>query len=151
MDQKDVSSVLEEMRRPRRDPRFGGDNLGPFRDIFYHWAVAMRSKFDLLVLPHHTQVVCLLAFRRFLETCKQSGSAAPQALIAQVGTGEGKSMIIAALALYVVLVLKKKVHIVVDDETLLERDFWTFKSLFDVFETAPGRQLSAMLCVAEDR
>ena len=29
----------------------------------------------------------------------------PQALIAQVGTGEGKSMIVAALALYVVVAL----------------------------------------------
>ena len=50
----------------RQAPK-GGDGLGLFREIFYQWALAMRSKFDLLVLPHHTQVVCLLAFRRFLE------------------------------------------------------------------------------------
>uniref|UniRef100_A0A7S2MPH4 VWFA domain-containing protein n=1 Tax=Zooxanthella nutricula TaxID=1333877 RepID=A0A7S2MPH4_9DINO len=117
----------------------------------------MKDKFDLLVLPHHTQVICLLVFRCFLET-KRSGSE-PHALIAQVGTGEGKSMIIAALALYVVVVLRKKAHVVVDDETLLDRDFWTFKPLFDAF-TVPAaansasnttRPIASKLCVSEDR
>jgi len=109
----------------------------------------------LLVLPHHTQVVCLLAFRYFLEA-KMTGSH-PHALIAQVGTGEGKSMIIAALVVYVVVALGKKVHVVVDDETLLERDFWTFKPLFDAFQLPTGgspdarRPLSAVLCVSEER
>lgn len=32
-------------------------------------------------------------------------------LACQVGTGEGKSMIVAALAIYVVVALKKKVHV----------------------------------------
>jgi hypothetical protein len=115
----------------------------------------MQHKFDLLVLPHHTQVVCLLTFRSFLEA--RLTGADPHALIAQVGTGEGKSMIIAALAIYVTVVLRKKVHVVVDDETLLERDFMTFKPLFDAFElppdapAGPKRNITSVLCVGEDR
>jgi len=157
MDGSNVSRVLEEIRKPG-----GGsgrqDGLGPFREIFYQWAVAMRSKFDLLVLPHHTQVVCLLAFQRFLEA--ERTPMTPHALIAQVGTGEGKSMIVAALAIYVVVALGKKAHVVVDDETLLERDFWTFKRLFDTFNVAVAgananscarRPLSAILCTSEER
>merc|ERR1719408_785771 len=94
MDEQNVSYVLSELRK---SPSFWRrDSLGPFREIFYQWAVAMHKTFNLLVLPHHTQVICLLAFQRFLET--QGG---PQTLIAQVGTGEGKSMIIATLAIYI--------------------------------------------------
>jgi len=153
MDGVQVAAVLEQIRRV---PAGTQDSLGLFREIFYHWATVMRSKFDLLVLPHHTQVVCLLAFRYFLEA--QLTGSDPHALIAQVGTGEGKSMIIAALAIYVVVALRKKVHVVVDDETLLERDFWTFKPLFDIFQVptaAPSpagrRPLTAVLCVSEER
>jgi len=146
----EISAVLEQIRRLPAGAR--QDSLGLFREIFFHWAVVMRSKFDLLVLPHHTQVVCLLAFRYFLEASLTGAD--PHALIAQVGTGEGKSMIIAALVIYVVVALGKKAHVVVDDETLLERDFWTFKPLFDVFSVpASGtkRPLSAVLCVSEER
>merc|ERR1711937_750276 len=63
-------------------------------------------------------------------------------------------MIVAALALYVAVALKKQVHVVVDDETLLERDFWTFKVLFDMFQVPDGEQkrpLSAVLCASEER
>jgi len=150
VDEKDVTAVLEELRSSR--PGAHGDILQAFREIFYHWALAMRSRFNLLVLPHHTQVVCLLAFQRFLQ-CKEE--TALRALIAQIGTGEGKSMIVAALSIYVVTVTRKKVHVVVDDETLLERDFVMFKRLFDTF-TVPmagegERPLSAVLCVSEER
>merc|ERR1712232_954054 len=57
-------------------------------------------------------------------------------------------------AIYVVVALKKKAHVVVDDETLLERDFWTFKRIFDDFElpgTGTKRKLTACVCVSEER
>lgn len=156
MDDKEVGTVLEELRKTPKGPK--PDSLGIFREIFFQWAQSMRSKFDLLVLPHHTQVVTLMAFRRFLEAEKSFNT--PHALIAQVGTGEGKSMIVAGLAIYVAVFLRKKVHVVVDDETLLERDFWTFKRLFDTFQVPIGsgkkgdqetRPLSAILCVSAEK
>lgn len=157
-DGKIIDTVLRQLRKTTHSgylPSFiaGEDSLGPFREIFYQWAVAMRNKFNLLVLPHHTQVVCMLIFRRFLESGVNGRT--PHTLIAQVGTGEGKSMIVAALAIYVVIVLQKKAHVVVDDDTLLERDFLTFKCVFDAFrvEMPNGRQrpLSAVLCVSQEQ
>jgi len=152
-DLMDVGNVQNVLRDLRKSPSFfKKDGLGQFREIFYQWACAMHGTFNLLVLPHHTQVVCLLAFQRFMES-----TPAPHTLVAQVGTGEGKSMIIAALAIYVVTNLKKKVHVVVDDETLLDRDFGTFKRVFDAFEVPDEtgnrrtRPLSAVLCVSEER
>ena len=40
----------------------------------------------------------------------------------------------------------------VDDETLLERDFWNFKRLFDTFKPPgkAGKPLKAVLCVSEE-
>lgn len=150
MDSTDVTAVLQAMRAPQGSSPSG---LDMFREIFYQWAVAMRKQFNLLVLPHHTQVVCLLAFQRFLEAPAASRDHI-HALIAQVGTGEGKSMIVAALAIYVVVALRKKVHVVVDDETLLERDFASFRRLFDSFQVEDAgkrRPLKSMLCVSEER
>lgn len=60
-------------------------------------------------------------------------------------------MIIAALALYVVIVLRKKAHIVIDDETLLERDFCTFRPLFDSLRAPDDRPISSRLCVTEEK
>eukprot|EP00931_Biecheleriopsis_adriatica_P045170 TRINITY_DN25892_c0_g1_i2.p1 TRINITY_DN25892_c0_g1~~TRINITY_DN25892_c0_g1_i2.p1 ORF type:complete len:1704 (-),score=338.00 TRINITY_DN25892_c0_g1_i2:137-5248(-) len=151
MDMNSVATVLKELRMPPTSS--GPDCVGIFREIFYQWALAMRNKFNLLVLPHHTQVVCLLAFRRFLES--EVNSKTPHTLIAQVGTGEGKSMIVAALAIYVVVAMRKKVHVVVDDDTLLERDFTTFKRVFEAFELVmPGgykRKLTSVLCLSEEK
>jgi len=150
-DKGTVAKVLEELRIPNKGCN-RCDALLTFREIFYQWAHVMRNKFNLLALPHHTQVVCLLAFQRFCET---DDPKAPRTLIAQVGTGEGKSMIVAALAIYAATVLKKKAHVVCDDETLLERDFVTFKQLFDMIQV-PGpdgrkQPLVSVLCVPEDR
>jgi len=156
MDRKDVADVLAELKKP--PPGRPRDQLGAFRDIFYFWALAMQQKFDLLVLPHHTQVVCLLMIHFFMQQAQtqQGVAGATHALIAQVGTGEGKSMIVASLAIYVAVVLRKQVHVVVDDETLLERDFFTFKELFNNFQVPTGngnekRTLSAAICMSEEK
>eukprot|EP00434_Breviolum_minutum_P016742 symbB.v1.2.014765.t1/scaffold1084.1/size139254/4 len=53
MDSTDVSSVLSAMR-PASGTHSG---LDIFREIFYQWALCMRKQFNLLVLPHHTQVL----------------------------------------------------------------------------------------------
>ncbi|CAK9035890.1 Hypothetical protein SCF082_LOCUS21496 [Durusdinium trenchii] len=53
MDTSDVSAVLQAMR-PAQNSSFSG--LDIFREIFYQWALCMRKQFNLLVLPHHTQV-----------------------------------------------------------------------------------------------
>jgi preprotein translocase subunit SecA len=56
-----------------------------------------------------------------------------KALIAQVGTGEGKSLIIAMMAIYFVKVLGKRVHILENNQGLLDKDVETMKPLFAEF------------------
>ena len=56
----------------------------------------------------------------------------------QVMTGEGKSIIIAMLAVFVVKFLKKKVHVLENNEGLLERDFATYAPFLSGFSIATG-------------
>ena len=64
------------------------------------------------------------------------------ALIAEVGTGEGKSAVIACVAIFCAAFLGKKVHILVDDEVLVARDFETYAPLFNKFETQSGTKVN---------
>lgn len=51
-------------------------------------------------------------------------------LITQVGTGEGKSVTIAFIVVYCVLVLGKKVHVLENNEGLLEKDYAQFEDFY---------------------
>ena len=53
-------------------------------------------------------------------------------LITQVGTGEGKSITIAFIAVYCVLVLGKRVHVLENNEGLLAKDYSQFEDFFKV-------------------
>jgi hypothetical protein len=52
----------------------------------------------------------------------------------QVGTGEGKSLIIAMVAIYFVKVLGKKVHILENNSALLDKNFEVMKPLYEEFD-----------------
>lgn len=56
-----------------------------------------------------------------------------RALIGQVGTGEGKSLIIAMVAIYFVKVLNRRVHILESNSGLLEKDIATMAPLYAEF------------------
>ena len=74
-----------------------------------------------------------------------------------MGTGEGKSLIIAMLAAYYVMKGSSRVNVLVDNLSLLERDFSTFDSLFKEFGISacsaanqqtvePSVQVSVIVC-----
>ena len=52
-------------------------------------------------------------------------------LASQVGTGEGKSLIIAMSAIYLVKMLGMKVHVLENNSSLLEKDFAQFKTFYE--------------------
>jgi len=145
LSESDVQDILAEMNIPGRNKN---DMVDGLRQIFFWWAQLMKETFDLLVLPHHTQVVCMLMCLEFIV-----GDEIPDcgALIAEMGTGEGKSAVIAGLALYCCTKLGKKVHVVVDDENLVERDFLTYRDLFAQFKTKNGETIKAQLCVSASK
>ncbi len=88
----------------------------------------------LPLTPHHTQVVAMLLFSQFFEQRDRwAAEYGQKAIILQMKTGEGKSIVIAMLAIYTVVHLKKKVHVLENNEGLLMRDFKTYEPFYRQF------------------
>jgi hypothetical protein len=102
----------------------------------------------LCICRHHTQVITLLLCHEFFVRRSNGGRAggkslAPlNALIAEVSTGEGKSLILAMLAVYFVKAHNKRVHILENNDGLLQRDFDKLAPFYQLFKKADGRPLS---------
>eukprot|EP00927_Polykrikos_kofoidii_P012487 TRINITY_DN15383_c0_g1_i1.p1 TRINITY_DN15383_c0_g1~~TRINITY_DN15383_c0_g1_i1.p1 ORF type:complete len:1496 (+),score=249.05 TRINITY_DN15383_c0_g1_i1:150-4637(+) len=94
-------------------------------------AESMKEKYNVPMLPHHTQMITLLVFA--IQACQGSdgraGGGGPKTMLAKVGTGEGKSWIIGMLAAFIAK-RGARAHVIIDNDTLLERDFATMSALF---------------------
>jgi hypothetical protein len=89
---------------------------------------------QLPLTPHHTQICAMLIFSQFFEQKERwAREYGMRAAILQMKTGEGKSIVIAMMAVYTVKQLKKKVHVLENNEGLLERDFANYKSFYESF------------------
>ena len=108
--------------------------------------------------PHHTQAFTVLMMSRFFgdylkdaePKAKDTGGGwnfftRPKldlrAFIAQMATGEGKSIVIAMLAVFMVQLHGLKVHVLENNEGLLDRDYATNKPFFDAFGIKCGIDL----------
>ena len=88
----------------------------------------------LPLTPHHTQVVAMLIFSQFFEQRERCLEEFGQrSVILQMKTGEGKSIVIAMMAIYTVKQLGKRVHVLENNEGLLERDFASYAPFYASF------------------
>jgi hypothetical protein len=90
---------------------------------------------NLAMTCHHTQVVTVLMSALFHF---QRTNFSRKTAIFEVGTGEGKSLIIAMLAIYFWRVHGKKVHVLVNNSKLGKRDADEYKDYYKV----SGRDVS---------
>eukprot|EP00928_Gymnodinium_smaydae_P023731 TRINITY_DN19468_c0_g1_i1.p1 TRINITY_DN19468_c0_g1~~TRINITY_DN19468_c0_g1_i1.p1 ORF type:complete len:1399 (-),score=264.60 TRINITY_DN19468_c0_g1_i1:93-3698(-) len=143
--------------RPRGG--FSVDDWNSVVEIAGLTAEGMRERYSVPMLPHHTQMIALLIFAAKIASglerskeakrAKKSARGAPAAssasplqprtLIAKVGTGEGKSWIIGMLAAFVAR-RGLTAHVVIDNATLLERDYATMSPLFDRLGISHGKR-----------
>merc|ERR1719421_2431540 len=114
--------------------------------------------------PHHTQAFAVLMMSAFFETHLRApqaagaaggavgaakGAAAParglplslKAFIAQMSTGEGKSIVIAMTAVMMVEQHGLRVHVLENNAGLMERDYRQNKPLYDKFGLKSGMDL----------
>jgi len=63
--QTDLDKILDQLQESSMTD--GLRTIDGLKPIFYWWAKVMMEKFSLLVLPHHTQVVCLLMCLEFIK------------------------------------------------------------------------------------
>ena len=65
-----------------------------------------------------------------------------KAFIAQMSTGEGKSIVIAMLAIFMVKLHGMRVHVLENNEGLLERDYAVNKPFYDKFGIHSAKDLT---------
>ena len=112
----------------------------------YMEMMIQKNKFPLT--PHHTQVLAMLLFSEFYDNQKaferktSAGGYNICAVIMQMKTGEGKSIVIAMLAVFVVLHYKKRVHVLENNQGLLERDFAEYEAFYRSFTHSTGAELT---------
>ena len=85
-------------------------------DITTKWMQHMVEQRFPPLTPHHTQAFTVMMMAKFFEThllapdeaTKKKGKLRAKAFIAQLATGEGKSIVIAMLAIFMVVRYKMK-------------------------------------------
>jgi hypothetical protein len=102
------------------------------------WMQLSKTKVMVPLPPRNAQLITLLVCASWAKRLLiHNDTSAGKGVIAQVGTGEGKSLIIAMMAIYFVKVLKKRVHILENNLGLLEKDFKEMQPIFKEFGIFP--------------
>lgn len=118
---------------------FGPEDWKIALDIATAAAETMKQRFSVIMLPHHTQLISMLMFGfRCCASRQQTDQPLPKTMLARVGTGEGKSLIIGMLAAFVA---KKgmRAHVVNNNRVLTQRDYHGNANIFNML----GIQASA--------
>lgn len=98
------------------------------------WMKITQSNVRVPLPPRNTQLITLMVCASWAKhLLLHNNTTMGKTVIAQVGTGEGKSLIIAMMAIYFVKVLKKRVHILVNNLGLLQKDYEGMKPLYREF------------------
>jgi len=98
----------------------------------------------LPLTPHHTQVAAMLMFSQFFEQRERwMEEYGQRSIILQMKTGEGKSIVIAMMAIYTVKQLGRRVHVLENNEGLLERDFNTYEPFYKQFGLSCSKSIDA--------
>jgi hypothetical protein len=141
-----------------RKSRAGKLDMLLLTDITTKWMQYMVDRHFPPLTPHHTQALTVLMMSRFFdqlitpsEAAEPSVAAggrkgsvvgkrklAARTFVAQMSTGEGKSIVIAMLAVFVCELFDMKVHVLENNAGLLERDFRTNKPFYDKFHLKSG-------------
>lgn len=144
---EDYDDAIDTLLRQLREDALN-DAMSPEMQVLHllvaQWLEHGHSQSNTPLSIHHTQSICYLILTKLMRDAQIPGRNG-QCAIAKVGTGEGKSLIIAMLAVYAVLVHKKKVHIVSSNAVLRDRDLENYKKFFNAFvkDVATGEHISS--------
>ena len=121
-------------------------------EVTTEWMKFMIEKAFPPLTPHHTQAFIVMMMSRFFadhldpetaaERKKSKKGAQLKAFVAQMSTGEGKSIVIAMCAIFMVKLYGLKVHVLENNEGLLERDYATNAPFYAKFGIKSGKDLS---------
>jgi hypothetical protein len=110
-------------------------SLKILKEMTAAWMKNRREVVGIPMAPRNIQMITLLCCAHWASNLFQGGNSEGTTLLAQVGTGEGKSLIIAMMGVYLNIVCNKRVHVLENNLGLLEKDTSQFrKLLFDEFK-----------------
>ena len=111
-------------------------------EVTTKWMQLMVERSYPPLTPHHTEAFTVLMMCKFFagylrdadSTVAPKGKKrALKAFIAQLATGEGKSIVIAMLAIFMVRLFGMRVHVLENNAGLLQRDYEQNKPFYDKF------------------
>lgn len=108
--------------------------LGVLQHIAAEWMKKSYAKLLTPMAPRNAQMIMFLLCAEWAQA--RFCGALPQAqrtLVGRVGTGEGKSLIIAMISIYLAKVLGKKVHVLEANMGLMDRDHADFDEFYTRF------------------
>lgn len=101
-------------------------NLPILDDDSDNLLIAKMIYFNKKIFGFYPRIIQIISLLYFIEKDKKEG------LIQQINTGEGKSLIISFLAVYIAKKRKKKVDILTSSPILAERDAKYFKGFYNM-------------------
>jgi hypothetical protein len=142
-------SLVERSRH--RESRALKPDMQLLTEVTMKWMqLNVAKKFPPLT-PHHTQAFVVLMMSKFFQLSLDQplgkGGKKPKppkfkSFIAQVSTGEGKSIVIAMLCIFMVRLYGLRVHVLENNESLMLRDYNDNKPFYDMFDMKSGTDLA---------
>ena len=130
-----------------RESRVDKEDMLLMTEVTTEWMKFMIEKSFPPLTPHHTQAFIVMMMCRFFSDhlnpdTKVKSKMPLKAFVAQMSTGEGKSIVIAMCAIFMVKLFGLKVHVLENNEGLLERDYATNAPFYAKFGIKSGKDLS---------
>ena len=128
------SAKATEKLLVRLEDTSGIDSVSMLKKLTAAWLRHTIKLLNIPMPPRNVQSITFLLASNWLKEKVESQNGCTKkecsSFIAQVGTGEGKSLVIAMMACFAVKSLGKKVHVLENNEGLLQRDHENFKFFF---------------------
>ena len=134
-----------------RESRVMKPDMQLLTEVTTKWMQLMVDKKYPPLTPHHTQAFTVLMMCKFFalhleddlgaDPKKKKKKPKYRTFIAQMSTGEGKSIVIAMLAIFMVRLYGVKVHVLENNAGLLQRDFKQNQPFYDKFGIKSGISL----------
>eukprot|EP00052_Salpingoeca_macrocollata_P001477 m.25786 g.25786 ORF g.25786 m.25786 type:complete len:1556 (+) comp11422_c0_seq1:420-5087(+) len=137
---KPAQQIIEDVAAQK----YPSELMNMLKKLTVQW---MKRTLELFKSPmplHFTQAITFMLFAEHYEDIQQQDvhTSRNNVLVAQVGTGEGKSVILASMALHLVVSKGRKVHILENNTSLRNRDFSDFEEWYRSFTKPNGSQVT---------
>ena len=107
--------------------RFVDDDEKLITEISIAWMNIVTARIGLPMPPRYVQLITVLSSYLFGKSALSDVSAGSKMAVAQIGSCEGKNLVVAMTAAYYCKRMQKSVHILMSNKISLDRDYEEFK------------------------